>query len=284
MERFARATIVTAFALACAISTMLPSAAFADMADGLNRIRQRGCDRKMGVNTPLRASRGLDAVAREWSQGGKLHDAIRRTDYRIINSSSMRVEGVAPDATLLSVLEQKYCEIILDPQFTEIGVYQNRGGVWVVVAAPFVAPRAKDASRISARVLQLVNEARAKPRKCGRTSHPPAGPLTLSATLSRAALTHAKDMGANEFFEHQGSDGSRPSDRATRAGYRWRTVAENIALGAPDAESVVRGWLGSPGHCANIMNPQFTQMGLAYVVEERPENAVYWVQVFGLPR
>lgn len=263
---------------------LLPSAAFADIADGINRIRQRGCERKPGIKVPLRESRGLDAVAREWSEGGRLQDAIRRTGYQIINSSSMRVDGAAGETLRLSVMEQNYCETIIDPQFTEIGVYENRVGVWVVLAAPFAPPAATDASRVSARVLGLVNKARAQARKCGRVAHAAAGPLKLSPALSRAALGHAKDMAANDFFEHQGSDGSRPSERATRAGYRWRTVGENIALGAPDAESVVQGWLQSPGHCANIMNPQFTEMGLAYFVEPRRQNGVYWVQVFGRPR
>ena len=67
--------------------------------------------------------------------------------------------------------------------------------------------------------------------------------MMLSAMLNRAALIHSQDMAKNDFFEHEGSDGSKVGDRASRVGYRWRAVAENIAIGAETAEIVVEGWL-----------------------------------------
>ena len=99
-----------------------------------------------------------------------------------------------------------------------------------------------------------------------------------------AAHAHATDMARHSLFEHRGSDGSQPSDRATRAGYRWRTVAENIAAGARDAKTVVQGWLDSPGHCVNIMGPQYTEMGVAFVHVPTEEPDTYWTQVFAAPQ
>lgn len=257
--------------------------AFADIADGVNDIRRSGCKNHPGVKQPLRSTRGLDAVAREWSKGGRLKEALARTDYRGTNSASMRVEGSTDEKTILGVLREGYCDTITNPAFTEMGLYQRGDGVWIVLATPFVPPTSRDASKVSQQVLSLVNAARSKPRKCGRTKYPPAPPLKLSAVLNRAALIHSQDMAKNDFFEHQGSDGSKVGDRATRVGYRWRAVAENIAIGAETAEIVVTGWLNSPGHCMNIMSPDYSEMGVAYVTDPKSEPGIYWTQVFARP-
>ncbi len=268
-------------ALIALICCALPSIAVADVDKGVNAIRQRGCESKPGVRDALRRSRGLDEVARQWSKGGRLHEAIARTDYRVANSSSMKIEGAKNERALLQIIAGNYCETVLEPEFTEIGVYERGDTVWVVVAAPLTLPKADDMRQVAARVLQLVNEARAKPRKCGSRAFTPVPALTLSPILSRAALAHAKDMSAHELFEHRGSDGSTPSDRALRAGYNWLTVGENIAVGAATAEIVVKGWLDSPGHCTNIMGGQYREMGVAYFTDFAHKGDIYWAQTFG---
>ena len=236
------------------------------------------------MNSPLRKRTELDAVAREWSRGGRLRDAVTRTDYQMINSSSMFVQGTKETAVIVRSLAQNFCEVIVDATFTEIGVHQQQDKTWVVVAKPFTAPAPGDGTRISARALELVNAARARPRKCGSTAFSAVPPLRLDPLLERAALAHAQDMAKHSRFDHQGSDGSRPSQRATRAGYLWRNVGENIAAGAPDIETTVQGWLDSPGHCANIMSPQFKEMGIAYVSDPKSKADIYWAQVFGTKR
>lgn len=276
MRTFVRACLV----LSCVLGA---APAFADIADGLNDIRRSGCKNLPGVKQTLRSSRGLDAVAREWSKGGRLREALDRTDYRGTSSASMRVEGSADEKTILGILREQYCDTLTNPAFTEIGLYQRGKGVWIVVATPFVPPTARDAAAVSEKVLSLVNAARSKSRKCGRKSFEAVPPLTMSAMLSRAALIHSQDMDKNDFFEHRGSDGSMVGDRASRVGYRWRAVAENIAIGAETAEIVVDGWLKSPGHCVNIMSPSYTEMGIAYVTDPKSEPGIYWTQVFGRP-
>jgi uncharacterized protein YkwD len=88
-------------------------------------------------------------------------------------------------------------------------------------------------------------------------------------------------MSEHKLFEHRGSDGSRPAERVQRVGYDWAAVAENIALGAASAEVVVQGWLDSPGHCVNIMGPQYQEMGLAYFTDFARKGDIYWAQTFG---
>jgi uncharacterized protein YkwD len=266
------------------LGAFLPVLANAAIVDAVNGIRSRGCDGKPGVKLALKRNKVLDSASREWSKGGRLKEALARADYQMANSSSMLVEGAASERDVASVLAANYCATIVDPSFTEIGAYEKGNDVWVVVATPFVVPASKDAAAVRERVLALINEARAAPRKCGRTAFAAAPPLTLSPLLERAAHMHAADMADHNFFEHTGSNGSHPSDRVTRAGYRWRTVAENIAAGARNADSVVSGWLKSPGHCANLMGAQYLEMGVAFAYDKKTDAGIYWSQVFASPK
>jgi uncharacterized protein YkwD len=136
---------------------------------------------------------------------------------------------------------------------------------------------------IRARVVELVNIARSNGRRCGSEFFTAAAPLASSPELAEAAASHSRDMAKRRFFEHEGSDGSQPRDRVARAGYRSQLTGENIAYGPESAEEVVAGWLASPGHCANIMEPRFRDIGVGFATG-RKRGQIYWVQDFGAPR
>lgn len=139
------------------------------------------------------------------------------------------------------------------------------------------APAPDDVTTLTELVL-LVNEARAEGRECG--SHGwfgAASPLRSDPRLMGVAQAHSEDQRTRGVMSHEGSDGSRPSERVSDAGYDWRTVGENVARGYPDAASVMAGWLGSAGHCANLMNPAFEDLGVGLA-------GGYWTQVFASPR
>lgn len=271
-------------ALLCLLLGYTSTINAASLAESINGLRARGCTGGPGTSTKLKQTRGLDEVAREWSKGGRLKQALERAEYRATNSSSMRVSGAADDRAILSMLANNYCRIVTDPTFTEIGVARRGRDVWMVVAAPLDLPSVKDTKDIERTVLQLVNAARAQARRCGGTSYKAAPPVQSSASLNRAALLHAQDMARNSHFEHEGTDGSTPAERVTRVGYRWRHVAENIAAGSPTAAAVVDGWLKSPGHCANIMGSQYKEMGIAFALESKSEAGIYWAQEFATQR
>ena len=256
----------------------------ADLLEAINDVRQRGCGRLAGTSKALQSSKQFNEIAREWSRGGRLSAAIERSGQRIGSSASMHVEGATSEAALLDVLAANYCQTLVDPAFTHLGVHRQAQHVWIVVGASLQAPAPADRDTVSRETLRLVNEARAKGRRCGSTTFAAAPPLKLAPLLERAALAHARDMASHSLFEHVGSDGTRPADRVTRAGYRWRAVGENIAAGPASVAVVVQGWLDSPGHCKNIMGPQYTEMGIAYVVDAKSEDGIYWAQVFGAPR
>ncbi|GAB4124056.1 MAG: CAP domain-containing protein [Roseiflexaceae bacterium] len=112
--------------------------------------------------------------------------------------------------------------------------------------------------------------------------------LTLNSKLTQAAYLHAQDMLQNDFFSHTGSNGSSVGTRVTAQGYPWRRVAENIAAGYNSPESVMEGWMTSDGHRANILNCNYTQLGVGYIYDANDGGSVdynhYWVQVFATPR
>ncbi|MFN3595772.1 MAG: CAP domain-containing protein [Rubricoccaceae bacterium] len=126
-------------------------------------------------------------------------------------------------------------------------------------------------------MLDEVNAVRARGRYCGETYFPAAPPLVWNGRLETAARRHSEDMARTGRFSHTGSDGSTPGERASRAGYDWRRVAENIARNQHSVQQVVRDWAGSPGHCANLMNASYIEIGAAEVNR-------HWTQVLGRPR
>lgn len=128
-----------------------------------------------------------------------------------------------------------------------------------------------------AEVLRLTNVARQTARVCGTTTYNAAPALGASPQLRCAARLHAKDMQDKNYFSHTSLDGTSFSQRITAAGYTWRTVGENIAAGYPSPQAVVDGWIASAGHCQNLMNPSFTQLGVGFYGNNR------WVQDFGAP-
>ncbi len=120
-------------------------------------------------------------------------------------------------------------------------------------------------------ILSLVNQARAAAG---------VGPLTMNGALVTAAQRHSSDMAANNFLGHTGSDGSTVDQRVSQAGYTWATLGENAAqTWGVDAGQVVSLWLGSDGHRANLLNPAFIDMGVAYATGS--DGAVYYAQTFG---
>jgi len=134
-------------------------------------------------------------------------------------------------------------------------------------------------------MLDAVNAFRAQARSCGsKGTFPAVEALSWSCQLEDAALIHSRDMAVNDFFSHTGSDGSSGGDRATRAGYMWWTWGENIAAGYPSVSAVMQGWIDSDGHCANMMNADFTNLGSALYNNNGSTYGIYWTQVFGTPR
>ncbi len=277
----ARAVIAALLAGLALLAPAMPTRA--DVPALLNSLRTQGCGRIVGAPA-LKTSTLLNDAARAMARGTKLQPAVEGTGYAAARSGALHLKGPANDGELRRELMARACAEIGDPRYTEVGAFQRGNETWLVFAAPQPKAPVLDPGAQAARVLALVNAARSTARRCGRQRFEPAPPVKASAILTNAATAHARDMAAHATLDHRGSDGSTPDERVSRAGYRWRATGENVASGQRDADAVVAAWLESPGHCANIMAPGFTEMGVAFALVPGGNPGIYWAQSFGTPR
>uniref|UniRef100_UPI001FA8CEA1 CAP domain-containing protein n=1 Tax=Clostridium peptidivorans TaxID=100174 RepID=UPI001FA8CEA1 len=98
-------------------------------------------------------------------------------------------------------------------------------------------------------------------------------PLTLNAELSKVARIKSKDMVDKKYFDHNSPTYGSPFDMMKSFGISYRAAGENIAYGQRTPEEVVKGWMNSPGHRANILNGNFTEIGVGFYNN-------YWTQMF----
>lgn len=91
-------------------------------------------------------------------------------------------------------------------------------------------------------------------------------------------------MATNNFVGHKGSNGLEADGRLELAGYSYRSVGENIAAGLSSVAEAVQLWLQSPGHCANIMDPDFLQVGAACAQNQNSLYGTYWTLLFAAPK
>ena len=289
-------------------SAVVAPAARADALSVVQMLRAGGCGGTLPIAPPLRHNASLDRAAEQWADGHAL------------DPGALGVRASGADEALIRQLRRGDCRAVSSRDLREVGIYRRGADAWLVLAAssgsswsspPEAAASAAPATRyrlppageapagaaragsalprtttpaMSARALQLVNEARARGAQCGSQSFGPAPPLTLSGTLAGVALGHATDMAVHDYFEHQDLSGQSPADRVRAAGYSEKLVGENIAYGPKSVEEVVQGWLASPGHCRNIMDPHFVQMGIGLAPGRAARRGLFWVQLLAEPR
>ncbi len=104
-------------------------------------------------------------------------------------------------------------------------------------------------------------------------------PVVLDERLSRAAAMQSKDQAGRSWIGHYGSDGSKPKDRAARAGYHPKITAENVASGQKSFSDVLRGWEESSGHRSNLLLPSVSAAGVA--MAQNKSGRAYWTLDLG---
>ncbi len=136
---------------------------------------------------------------------------------------------------------------------------------------PFQAPDTQNVtSQIEKRVFDLTNEARIAEGL---------SPLLWSDELANVARAHSKDMHDRDYFNHTNPEGLSPFDRMNNAGITFSHAAENIIAGYNTAEDIVKGWLDSPGHRANILNPELEYLGVG-IFQGTNGYGIYGTQCF----
>lgn len=260
-----------------------PACSVAGVIDAINVVRDVGCDGHPGGVAPLHENARLDEVAHRLSQGTQLPQAQQFARYHAVSSFAVNISNVPPSGDVERIISRQFCKETTNPAFTEIGTWWHGSDVWIALAEPFAPPAPHDLGAISRQVLELANRARALPQRCGSTPYAAAPPLSLNARLGQVALDYARDMATYGYMDHIGRDGSSPQQRITRGGYQWVEVGENLASGIMTPEDAVDGWLHSPEHCANLMDPLFREMGVAFAVNPHNNAGVYWAMEFGTP-
>ena len=208
---------------------------------------------------------------------------VERVGYYAAQVEIIHPRGAPDAASVMETIRQPYCGVLGSAAYSDIGA-SRQGDEWtIVLTRPLLPITLPEQEVVGRAILDAVNAARAVPRTCGEQAFGAAPPVAWNDALGAAALAHSRDMATRRHMAHEGSDGSQVGTRATRAGYDWRLVGENIAAGQTSAREAVDGWIESPGHCANLMNPSFTEMGAGYAISRaRMPGFVYWTQVFGV--
>lgn len=129
--------------------------------------------------------------------------------------------------------------------------------------------------------LEQINQARSEARYCGRVLQAAAEPLSYQCTLAGAAQRHSNDMAQHSTLSHLSSDGQDAYRRLQQQGYEAATLGENVAMTETGDADVVQQWLASPGHCRNIMDAEFTSLGMGQASSDRGD--VYWTLNLAAP-
>ncbi|UQA60665.1 CAP domain-containing protein [Polyangium aurulentum] len=138
-----------------------------------------------------------------------------------------------------------------------------------------------EAASMEQQVLEAVNARRAAGAKCGGRSFKPAPPMTMHPALRSAARNHSLDMATRNYFDHVTPEGRTVDQRVQKVGFAGTLVGENIASGRDTAAGAVEQWMASPGHCTNIMRPDFRHLGVGYAARQGSRFTHYWTMVFG---
>ena len=268
----------------------------ADPISSLQLLREGGCGGTFPPARPLRHIASLDRAAEQWATGRSLASAAQLSGYESQSTAGLHIKG--PESATVQLLKQSGCRTVTNTSFRDVGLYQRGADSWLVLGAvtaasasarapapaPAQTPATAPAPTLANRALQLVNEVRARGARCGDHSFGPAPPVKLSGTLAGVAFGHAADMAMHNYFEHEDLKGHSPADRVRAVGYQEKLVGENIAYGPKSADEAVQGWLDSPGHCENIMDPRFAEMGIAYAPGHASKRGLFWVQLLVAPK
>ena len=213
-----------------------------------------------------------------------LQQAMTRAAYPMVNVQAISLSGPRDAPAAMHAIEESFCQVVLDPQFVDIGVSQEGRDWRIVLARPLLSGRLGDWQAEGQKVVEEINAARKVARQCGGQPFAAAPPLSWNTVLAGAAANHTRGMANQNFFDHIDKDGRTPGDRAELAGYLYQQIGENIAAGRDTAHKVVEGWLDSPGHCATLMNPEFRDLGAAYAVDPQSDAGIYWTALFCTPQ
>lgn len=193
--------------------------------------------------------------------------------YKIDANAPAVFESLTPDQVEIVQQDGRTVELNLHGEGDGYLAIQYRSG-YEFIYHFIIKKEADDASKqraddIARQVLDLVNEERCKAG---------VAPLRFSAELQSAAAIRAEEL--TRKYSHTRPDGTKFSTVLPDGKY---TLGENIAYGSSTAAKVVELWMNSPGHRANILRSDYTELGVGYMYNENSGQRHYWVQLFRRP-
>jgi len=277
---------------------LLANAAMAANDSPLEALRLINGYRAQHGLAPLRMEARLALLARDQARdmlarrkldtsgatGVTLEKRLRRAGYAFRQAAQQVAMGYPNEKAVIGMWmgRQDSRSLLLNGNLREAGIGYAAGGgeaidhFWVVTLADPTVPAANNWRQ---EILHHVNRFRTR----NGLRH-----LKLSSVLNIAAQGHSDDMAERDFFDHVTPGGSTVGDRATRAGYRWRTVLENLAAGQENPREVVEGWIGSPPHRKAMLVRDIDDAGVGYAFLAQDGGLVrsyhYWTLNMGRKR
>lgn len=292
--------------------SLLSSSAFAsprnayspkEMLRAINEIRakpQQCGSKTMPAVAPLKWSDDLAKIAQEHAEdmykrhyvaftspkGITPDNRVKQAHYAGWGARAALAVGkyTLPEMLTTWMRQESTCShVIMSPDATEMGMVsldmpQSPYGIFWANYIGFNPAKPTPES-----MLQAINQVRTKSHVCGGKTYPPAPPLKWNSQLQNAAQAHADYMAKTQSISHYEADGSDFWTRDKRHGYTGLQGAENIASGQMSLSAAMDGWLNSAGHCRNLMNPIFIEVGMGYTIDQDTQYKAYWVQNFGAP-
>ncbi len=247
---------------------------------------------------PLRMEARLALLARDLAQdvmkrrkldargpeGLTLDKRLRRAGYAYKQAAQQVAMGYPNAKGVVDLWRSRRDsrQVLLSQTLSEAGIgYAQRQGAaldhyWVITLAEPTRPAASNWRR---EIMRHVNKFRARYGLA---------PLSINPLLNTTAQSHSDDMAARDFFDHVSPTGKTIGDRATRAGYPWRTVLENLAAGQDNPVEVVKGWINSPPHRKALLARDIDDAGVGYTFLAQDGGLVrsfhYWTLNMGRRR
>jgi len=226
-------------------------------------------------------------------------------------------KGISSDGTILSYLWKKGSITLattasFDYMPTTLGrvdltcTLQHNSGQKITSKVKLMVVESKEEQEIPSistetinKYLELINDVRKKGQDCKSKGYFSATtPLTWNSKLYASSYEHGYDLAYSGTFSHDGSgsiydltgyaEGKKSSmrERVETHHYNWSRLGENIGAGTDinTPEKIVQRWIESDPHCANIMNPNFTELGMSMLKKDESKFTYYWTQNFGTPR
>ncbi|MCK1993299.1 LysM peptidoglycan-binding domain-containing protein [Peribacillus muralis] len=186
--------------------------------------------------------------------------ALGANTHEVVQGDTLSKIATEYDVSLSDILKT-------NPAITD----SNQIIVGQTINLPSDQPTAKQEydQTVEQQILRLVNEERSK---AGLPN------VEMDTSLSHTATLKSEDMRDHDYFNHTSPTYGSPFEMMKSFGITYKYAGENIAAGQPSSASVMKSWMNSPGHKANILNKNYTHIGIGYATGGKYSH--YWTQHF----